>query len=155
MHLDTFVRDEPFQRRAYNVVMGWLTDWGAFMQQKHEFYILAVIIGLIQGGIQALSRSFYGKIIPIDKSAQYFGFYNMLGKFAAVFGPVLMGGSGLLAKSAGYSSDFASRIGITSVSLLFIAGGILFYFVNEVRGKEELRYLSGNLSSSTSSSQGF
>jgi UMF1 family MFS transporter len=116
--------------------------WGAFMQSKSEFFALAVIIGFVQGGIQALSRSYYARIIPIDKSAEYFGFYNMIGKFAAVIGPVLMGGVGLLVRYLGYSSNIASRISITSISLLFIAGGTIFYFVNEEKGREEAKYLS-------------
>ena len=116
--------------------------WGAFMQSKNEFYILAMIIGLVQGGIQALSRSFYAKIIPVDKSAEYFGFYNMIGKFSVILGPVLIGATGLLARSMGYGGHIASRISIASVSLFFIAGGILFYFVNEEKGKEKAEYLS-------------
>ncbi|MCP4567025.1 MAG: MFS transporter, partial [FCB group bacterium] len=116
--------------------------WGAFMQSKTEFFVLAVIIGFVQGGIQALSRSYYTRIIPVDKSAEYFGFYNMIGKFATVIGPVLMGGVGLLVRYLGYSSEVASRTGITSISLLFIAGGILLYFVNEEKGREEAKYLS-------------
>jgi UMF1 family MFS transporter len=119
-----------------------ISMWAAFMQQKHEFYILAVMIGLVQGGIQALSRSFYAKIIPADKSAEYFGFYNMLGKFAAVIVPMLMGSVGLFVRWLGYSSNLASRLSIVSVSILFIAGGILFYFVNEEKAKEEMKYLS-------------
>ncbi len=120
----------------------FVSIWGAFIQSKFEFYVLAVIIGLVQGGIQALSRSFYAKIIPVNKSAEYFGFYNMLGKFAAVLGPVLMGGVGLLVKSMGYSSNTASRVSITSLSFFFIAGGILLYFVSEEKGKKEVKYLS-------------
>lgn len=120
----------------------FVSIWGAFMQDKNEFYMLAVIIGLVQGGIQALSRSFFAKIIPVDKSAEYFGFYNMLGKFAAVIGPALMAGAGLFVKSMGYSSNTASRTGIISISLLFIAGGILLYFVDEKKGREEAEYLS-------------
>ena len=119
----------------------FVSIWGAFMQSKNEFYILAIIIGLVQGGIQALSRSFYARIIPASKSAEYFGFYNMLGKFAAVFGPAVMGGAALFIKSIGYSSDTASRASITSISIFFIAGGILFYFVDENKGREELKYL--------------
>ena len=60
------------------------------MQQVSEFYALAVIIGLVQGGVQSLSRSLYARIIPANKSAEYFGFYNMLGKFAAVLGPLMI-----------------------------------------------------------------
>ncbi len=122
----------------------FVSVWGAFIQSKNEFYILAVIIGLVQGGIQALSRSFYARIIPANKSAEYFGFYNMLGKFAAVLGPAVMAGVVLLVKSMGYSSNIASRASISSISLFFIAGGILFYFVDEKKGKEEVKYLERN-----------
>jgi len=134
-------------KRAIFIAIGvylFVSVWGAFMQDKSEFYILAIIIGLVQGGIQALSRSFYARIIPANKSAEYFGFYNMLGKFAAVLGPVVMGGAGLLVRSMGYSSDTASRASITSLSIFFIIGGVLFYFVDEEKGREEVRYLEGN-----------
>lgn len=119
-----------------------ISIWASFMQDKREFYLLAIMIGLVQGGIQALSRSFYARIIPPDKAGEFFGFYNMMGKFATFFGPLLMGGAGVLIQSLGYSSDFASRLSITSVSLLFLAGGILFYFVDEEKGKQEARYLT-------------
>jgi len=68
---------------------------------------------------------------------EYFGFYNMLGKFAAVIGPVMMGSVGLLVRSFGASSDMASRVSITSIALLFLAGGILFYFVDEEKARQE------------------
>ena len=110
-----------------------ISIWGAFIRSKFEFYILAIIIGLVQGGIQALSRSYYAKIIPIKRSAEYFGFYNMIGKFAVVIGPALMGGVGLLVKWIGYSSDIASRASITSISFLFLTGGIILYFVKKER----------------------
>jgi len=120
----------------------FVSIWGAFMQSRNEFYILAITVGLVQGGIQALSRSFYARIIPVEKSAEYFGFYNMIGKFATVLGPVFMGGIGLLVRSMGYSSNIASRVSISSISIFFIIGGILLYFVNEHRGREEAKYLS-------------
>ncbi|MCF8062526.1 MAG: MFS transporter [Deltaproteobacteria bacterium] len=113
--------------------------WGAFMHRELEFFLLAAVVGTVQGGIQALSRSYYARMIPKDKSAEFFGFYNMLGKFAAVIGPAMMGGFGLLVRQAGYSADTASRAGITSVGLLFLIGGTLLYFVNEEQGREELR----------------
>ena len=119
----------------------FISIWGAFMHNQYEFYILAIVIGLVQGGIQALSRSFYAKIIPINKSAEYFGFYNLLGKFAVVIGPLLIGSFGVLIKSMGYSSDTATRISITSISLLFISGAILLFFVNEQEAKEKAKLL--------------
>jgi len=126
------------------VIYLFISIWGAFIQHRAEFYILAVMIGLVQGGIQALSRSFYAKIIPPDKSAEFFGFYNMLGKFAVVIGPVLMGGTGLMFRSFGFNSQTASRISITSIALLFLLGGLLFYFVDEKEGQKETRYLSSD-----------
>ena len=127
-------------RRSIFIAIGvylFVSIWAGFMQNKIEFYILAIIIGLVQGGIQALSRSYYAKIIPVDKSAEYFGFYNMLGKFAAVIGPVFMGLIGLMVRHMGFSSNIASRASIMSVSLFFIAGGILFYFVDAERNNEQ------------------
>ena len=120
----------------------FVTLWAPFMETSREFYIMAMTVGLVQGGIQALSRSFYARIIPSEKSAEYFGFYNMIGKFSTIIGPGFMGGVGLLIKSMGYSSNAASRISITAVSLFFVAGGILLFFVNQERGRQELHYVS-------------
>ena len=124
------------------VIYLFVSIWGAFMEDKREFYILAITIGFVQGGIQALSRSFYAKIIPTGKSAEYFGFYNMIGKFSIILGPVLIGAVALMAQSMGYEGHIASRISISSVSVLFITGGLLFYFVDEEKGKREAAYLS-------------
>jgi len=116
--------------------------WGAFMAHRYEFYILAATIGLVQGGIQALSRSFYTRIIPEDKAAEYFGFYNMIGKFSIVLGPVLIGSVALFMQSLGFASQTASRLGISSVAVLFILGGVCLFFVNEEQGRKEARHLS-------------
>ncbi|MCW9024937.1 MAG: MFS transporter [Gammaproteobacteria bacterium] len=110
-----------------------VTIWAYTMNETWEFYLLAVVIGLVQGGIQSLSRSFYARIIPADKSAEFFGFYNMMGKFAAVLGPLMMGGVGLLTGSP--------RLGILSVSLLFIIGGVLLLFVDEKEGQRMARIM--------------
>jgi MFS-type transporter involved in bile tolerance (Atg22 family) len=118
-----------------------VTVWGVMMSKTMEFYLLAVVIGLVQGGIQALSRSYYSRIIPKDQSGEFYGFFNMLGKFAAIVGPALIGIIGLLVRRAGYSANTASRAGIGSVSILFILGGILLYFVDENRGRKEAEYL--------------
>ena len=125
-----------------------ITLWGTQMSTKYEFYGLAIVIGLVQGGIQALSRSYYSRMIPPNRTAEFFGFYNMLGKFAAIFGPALMGGVGLLAKrllmpavpdpeQMVYYGRLASRWSIGSIVLLFIIGAVLLYFVDEDRGKLE------------------
>jgi len=95
--------------------------WGFFMKHQGEFYILAIAIGLVQGGVQSLSRSFYAKIIPRESAAEFFGFYNMLGKFAAVIGPFLMGWVSIVSGNARYS--------ILAVIALFAAGAAVLYVV--------------------------
>jgi UMF1 family MFS transporter len=93
------------------------------MTKKGEFYMLAVMVGLVQGGVQALSRSYFTRLIPQDKAGEFFGFYNMIGKFAVIVGPALIGVVG--------RATHNPRLGIASVALLFIAGGFLLYFVKE------------------------
>lgn len=100
------------------------------IQSTYEFYLLAVMIGLVQGGVQALSRSFYARIIPRHQTAEFFGFYNMLGKFAAVIGPVMMGLVSVMTQEP--------RLSILSISVLFVMGGILLYFVDEQKAKSML-----------------
>jgi len=129
-----------------------ITIWGTMMTRKEEFYILAISIGLVQGGIQALSRSYYSRLIPKEKEAEYYGFYNMLGKFAAIIGPALMGIVGLVVRRilmppspTGEQliqvGQLASRWSIASVIVLFIVGAALFYFVDEEKGREQAKYL--------------
>ena len=112
----------------------FITLLGYFMTEAWHFYVLAILIGLFMGGIQALSRSLYTRIIPPDKSAEFFGFYNMLGKFAAIIGPALMGTIALVTGSA--------RLSILSILLLFILGG---FFLNKVDIKEGKRLAAKGL----------
>ena len=108
-----------------------ITILGVLMQRVWQFYALAILVGLFQGGIQALSRSYYTRLIPEKKAAEFFGFFNMLGKFATVLGPLLMGTITLVTKS--------NRIGILSIVVLFLAGGGLLLKVNEEEGKKNAR----------------
>ncbi len=110
-----------------------VTVYGYFITSELEFFILAAVIGLVQGGVQSLSRSLYALIIPRDKSAEFFGFYNMLGKFAAVVGPILMGWAALITGSP--------RKSILAVLVLFVLGGILLHFVDEGEGHRLARSL--------------
>ena len=114
-----------------------LSLWGAFIRSKWEFYLVALVIGLVQGGLQALSRSYYARLIPLDKSAEYFGFYNMVGKFAAVLGPAMVGAVALLVRSMGFSSQVASRASIAFLALFFIVGGALFALVKPAQSSAE------------------
>jgi UMF1 family MFS transporter len=123
--------------------------------RKEEFFVLAALIGLVQGGIQALSRSYYSRLIPKNQAAEYYGFYNMLGKFAAILGPALMGIVGLIvrrmlmppsptAEQLVSVGQVASRWSMGSILILFIVGVVLFYFVDEEKGKAQAMYLSNS-----------
>lgn len=107
----------------------FVTARASVMETAGEFYFLAFMIGLAQGGVQALSRSMYARLIPQERSAEFFGFYNMLGKFAAIVGPLLMAWVGLVSGSP--------RVGILSLLVLFGAGVFTLMFVEhtEVRIK--------------------
>ncbi|MBN1551332.1 MFS transporter [bacterium] len=107
--------------------------WGSIMKTVNEFYVMAILIGLVQGGIQALSRSYFARMIPPEKSAEYFGFYNMLGKFAVIIGPGLMGSTAVILHSAGIASNHATRLSILSVACLFVIGGYLLGKLPETR----------------------
>ncbi len=96
---------------------GLITIWAVFLRAPWEFYGIAVAIGLFQGGIQALSRSYYARMVPPERSAEFFGFYNMLGKFAAVAGPVAVGLVG--------SWSGEARVGIASLLAFFVLGGLV------------------------------
>ena len=116
------------------IAYSFITLLGYFMTEAWHFYVLAILIGLFMGGIQALSRSLYTRIIPPAKSAEFFGFYNMLGKFAAIIGPALMGTIALATGSA--------RLGILSILLLFILGA---FFLNKVDIEEGKRLAAKGL----------
>ena len=100
-----------------------VTIWAYFMTTVAEFYVLAVVVGLVQGGVQALSRSLYARFVPAAQSGEFFGFFNMLGRFAAMLGPSLVAVTGLLTGS--------SRLGILSVVVLLGLGMLLLTFVRE------------------------
>ncbi len=97
--------------------------WSSTMKNAADFYWLAAVIGLVMGGIQALSRSMYARMIPAGQSAEYFGFFNMLGKFSAVLGPALMGAASMASGSA--------RASILVIVLLFGLGAALLLRVRE------------------------
>ena len=93
-----------------------------FLDSEAEFFALAVVIGLVQGGVQSLSRSLYGRLVPAGKAGEFFGFYNLMGKAAAILGPLL---TGVVALTTG-----DSRLAIVSISILFVIGAV---FLSRVR----------------------
>jgi UMF1 family MFS transporter len=101
-----------------------ISIYGFFLKTELDFWILAMLVASAQGGIQALSRSFFGKIIPKNKSAEYFSIFNIFGKVSSIFGPLLMGIVGSLTGE--------TRYGILSLIILFILGGFFFLKVKDV-----------------------
>ena len=97
-----------------------ITYFAYSLYSVQQFYMIAALIGFVQGGIQALSRSYFAALIPDNRSSEYFGIYNMLGKFAALLGPLIVG------LVTFYTSD--SRVGIGSISIFFIIGFFLFNY---------------------------
>ena len=90
-----------------------------FLRSATEFWILAVCVGLFQGGIQALSRSEFGKLIPKEHANEYYGFFDIFGKYAAVMGTFLVS---VFTQLTGNAS-----IGVLAISILFVAGLVLLW----------------------------
>ena len=90
--------------------------YGYFIKTTLDFWILAMAVGSAQGGIQAISRSFFGKMVPKEHANEFFGFYNIFGKFAAIMGPLLVA---IITQATGQTKN-----GILSLILLFVIGFI-------------------------------
>ncbi|GEL76784.1 MFS transporter [Tenuibacillus multivorans] len=104
---------------------------GYFMESALHFYLLAICVGFVQGGAQALSRSIFARMVPRNKQAEFFGFYGITSKFAAILGPAVFGFAALLTES--------SRLGILSLLIFFVAGITLLQFVNIEQGEREAK----------------
>ena len=102
-----------------------ITYFAYNLYTTEQFYTIAVLIGFAQGGIQALSRSYFAALVPDNRSSEYFGIYNMLGKFAALLGPIVVG------LITFYTSD--SRIGIASIAIFFLLGSVLFNISHKIK----------------------
>lgn len=114
------------------------TLWaGMYLKTVSEFYVLAITIGLVMGGVQSLSRALYASIIPRDKAAEFFGFYNMLGKFAAVLGPFMVAGVALFTQN--------SRYAIMAIAPLFLFGAVVLSLVDPDKGQREAKALEGEI----------
>ncbi len=98
-----------------------ITIYAFFMKTGFDFWVLAMLVATSQGGIQSLSRSYFAQIIPREKANEFFGFYNIFGKFASIMGPILVAVTAQLTGSSSY--------GVFSLAILFVIGGILLKFV--------------------------
>ena len=94
-----------------------------FLREAFEFWILAICVGLFQGGIQALSRSEFGKLIPKEHANEYYGFFDIFGKYAAVMGTFLVS---VFTQLTGNSS-----MGVLSIAVLFVVGFVLLWRMPE------------------------
>jgi UMF1 family MFS transporter len=102
---------------------------GYYMQTATHFFILAVFVGLVQGGVQGISRSLFASMIPKHKSGEFFGFYSVFSRFAAVLGPFLFG---VIALSTGNS-----RNAILFLISFFVVGAFLLLFVDVEEGRRQ------------------
>lgn len=118
-------------RRAIMITLAlWsgVVIYAYFIQTAAEYFALGVVVGLVLGGSQALSRSFYGSMVPEEASAEFFGFYTVFSRFSAIWGPLTFA---VVRQWAG-----SSRLAIVSLIFFFIAGLVLMAFVNEKKARE-------------------
>ncbi len=103
-----------------------ITIFAANMKTARDFWVLAILVGAVMGGAQALSRSLFANMIPRHKSAEFFGFFGVAEKFAGIFGPLLFWGVSTWTGS--------SAIAVLMIAGFFVAGGVLLLFVDVERG---------------------
>jgi UMF1 family MFS transporter len=108
------------------VVYAGISILAFYMTQAWQFFALAILVGTVQGGSQGLSRSLFARLIPRDKSSEFFGFFGVFEKFAGIFGPLLF--------SVAVALTGSSRAAILSVILFFIVGALLLSKVDIEEG---------------------
>ena len=111
------------------VLWSGVVTYGYFIHTTTEFFVLGMIVGIVLGGTQALSRSLYGSMIPEGASAEFYGFYSVFSKFSSIWGPVTFG---LIRQITG-----SARLAIISLMIFFIVGLILLGFVDEEKAKAD------------------
>jgi MFS transporter, UMF1 family len=117
------------------VIYGMIAIWGYFVNSTVEFWFLAWMVAVVQGGSQALSRSLYASMSPKEKSGEFFGLFSVMSKFSAIFGPLLFAGAVTLFGN--------SRPAILSLIALFIIGGYLLTRVDVSEGRRVAQAESG------------
>jgi len=105
------------------VIYSFVVIWAYFMNSVWEFYLMAFFIGAAQGGVQSVSRSLYSRLIPKERSGEFFGFFNLLGKFIGLLGPLMVGITAKVTENP--------RIGILSILSLFVAGAMVLMKVEQ------------------------
>ena len=113
------------------IVYAIICVFGYFLKTARDFWILAVAVGLVQGGTQALSRSLFATLVPKHKSGEFFGFFSVFEKFGGILGPLLFAVASQLSGS--------SRVAILSVLIFFVLGAWLLTMVDEQEGAAAAR----------------
>jgi UMF1 family MFS transporter len=119
------------------VVYLGISVFGYSVQTTTQFYVLALAVASVQGGVQGLSRGLFASMVPAHKSSEMFGFFGVAERFSAVLGPFLFGLTAYLTGS--------SRYAVLSVIVFFVVGGILLLRVDVVAGREAARSLDQGL----------
>jgi MFS transporter, UMF1 family len=110
-------------------VFAFVVTYAQVVSLVREFYVMAALIGLVLGGAQAISRSLFAKFVPPGRTAEFFAFFGLSEKMSAMLGPLVYGGLVLLTGQ--------TRFALLSLTLFFLAGGTLLYFVNVQRGRAD------------------
>jgi UMF1 family MFS transporter len=105
--------------------------WGYYMKTALQFFVLAFLVGMVQGGAQGLGRSLFSTMIPRHRSSEFFAFFSVFEKFAGIFGPAIFG---IMAMATG-----SSRNAILSLIFFFVVGGALLAFVDVEAGQRAAR----------------
>lgn len=109
--------------------------YGIFLKEQYQFWILAVAVGIFQGAIQSLSRSYYAKIIPAERSGEYFGIYDICGKGASFAGTMLVSAVSQITGNV--------NLGVGALSVMFLAGFLLFGRADRTERREQVTAYSG------------
>jgi UMF1 family MFS transporter len=104
---------------------------GYRMQNATDFLWLACLVGIVQGGTQALSRSLFASMIPKERSGEFFGFWGVFEKFAGIIGPLVF--------TLTIAASGSSRNAILSVAVFFLVGGAILWFVDVEEGRRSIR----------------
>lgn len=113
------------------IIYSIICVYANFIHNIIGFWILAMLVGTSQGGIQALSRSYFGKLVPKEKNNEFFGFFNIFGRFASILGPLIVG---VVTQITGKSTN-----GIFSILILFVVGGAILTTVKDSKCDENLK----------------
>lgn len=114
------------------VLWSGVVIYAYFIRTAAEYFAMGVVVGVVLGGSQALSRSFYGSMVPEEASAEFFGFYTVFSRFSAIWGPLTFG---VIRQWAG-----SSRLAIVSLIFFFVVGLVLMAFVNETKAREAKKH---------------